>query len=437
MNSTASVSVAVEAVAGARRDISARAARRRLIFVNRYFFPDLSATSQLLSDLVRGLNTTDLEIHVICSRQSYDNPHAQLAKCERLLGADIHRCWSSRFGRGGLAGRAVDYATFLLTASLQLMRRVNPGDVVVALTDPPMLSVLAAAITRLRKAHLVNWLQDVFPEVALALGAVRLPGKAAAVLLGLRNWTLRVAACNVVLGSGMRSFIRARGITAAAVRIIENWADPDGITPLAPERSSLRRSLCSGSRFVVQYSGNMGRAHEHETLLGAALELRLEKDWLFLFVGGGASMQSLRQRAEQIGLQNMCFLPLQRREDLGDSLAAGDVHVTCLLPSLEGLIVPSKLYGILAAGRPVIVIGDADGEQARVVRGARCGSVITCGNSAGLVEELRRMRAEPEWVAEAGRNARYLFERRYTLTSAIQKWRQLLEEVASPVTPIR
>lgn len=401
---------------------------RRLIFINRYFHPDLSATSQLLTELAGGLGN-EFELHVICSRQLYGDAGARLTHRGRYREAQVHRCWSLRFGRDRLLGRAADYLSFALSATMRLSRLARRGDLVVAMTDPPMMSVCAALVAKRRGAVLINWLQDLFPEVAIALEVARLPSWASALLFSARNWTLRVAARNVVLGVNMRRRIRALGIASEALPVIENWADAEALTPRPPQWSSLRRSLKAEGRFVVQYSGNMGRAHEYETLLGAARELREEDGWLFLFVGGGARMQPLRQTAEQEGLQNMRFLPLQPREQLTDSLAAADVHVSCLLPRLEGLIVPSKLYGILAAGRPVIVIGDPDGEQARVVRGARCGSVIACGDSRALVDELRRMRAEPEWLHEAGLNARQLFEQRYTLKAAVGKWREVLEGV--------
>jgi glycosyltransferase involved in cell wall biosynthesis len=402
---------------------------RRLIFVNRYFYPDLSATSQLLTDLVGSLPGDAFELHVICSRQLYDDARARLSSTGRHGEARIHRCWSLRFGRNRLLGRAADYLSFALSATFRLVRLVRRGDVIVAMTDPPMMALCAAVVARLRDAVLVNWLQDVFPEVAIALGVVKPTSWAMALLLRARNWTLRVATRNVVLGFGMGQLIKAKGIASSAVPVIENWADGEALTPRPPQWSNLRRSLNAEGRFVVQYSGNMGRAHEYETLLRAARELRAEEGWLFLFVGGGANMQPLRQKAEQEGLHNMRFLPLQPREQLADSLAAADVHVSCLLPGLEGLIVPSKLYGILAAGRPVIVIGDPDGEQARVVRAAHCGSVIGCGEGAALVDELRRMRAEPEWLQEASLNARHLFEERYTLKAAVHKWRQVLQSI--------
>jgi glycosyltransferase involved in cell wall biosynthesis len=408
---------------------AAARARRRVIFVNRYFFPDVSASSQMLTDLVRSLADESFELHVVCSRQLYGDPAARLPVREHLAGAGIHRCWSARFGRDRLAGRAIDYLSFFVSSTLMLLRLARRDDIIIVMTDPPLMSVCAAAAAKLRGARLINWLQDVFPEVAVVLGAVQLPRWALGALIKARNWSLRVSDKNVVLGARMHRFISRLPIPAGKQQVIENWADAVALTPRPTQWSSLRRDLGSDSQFIIQYSGNMGRAHEYYTLFSAALDLRDERGWLFLFVGGGANMRQLQDKAERCRMHNMRFLPYQPRENLGDSLAAADVHVSCLFPTVEGLIVPSKLYGILAAGRPVIIIGDPDGEQARLVRGAHCGSVIACGDSVGLVNELRRMRSDPDWVRDAGSTARHLFERRYTLEAAARKWRALLERM--------
>jgi glycosyltransferase involved in cell wall biosynthesis len=412
--------------------------RRRLVFVNRYFLPDHSASSQMLTDLARSLSAGDYEIHVICSRQLYADPLARLARAADWEGVQIHRCWSAHFGRDRLLGRGIDYLSFFLSATVAMMKWVRRGDVLVAMTDPPLISICAALVAKTRRATLINWLQDIFPEVATASN-IRMPAWIAAALTWARNWSLRAAHRNVVLGQRMRRVVSRLVVPAAKQQVIENWADALAVIPPAADCSTLRRSLCAGHEFIVQYSGNLGRVHEFQTMLGAAEELRSEAGWLFLFVGGGANMTLLQAEAKRSNLTNMRFLPYQPREALTDSLAAADVHVTCLRPVMEGLVVPSKFYGILAAGRPIIVIGDPDGEQARIVRAEGCGITVACGDSKPLVDELRRMRADPEWMRAAAQRARALFERRYTLQQAARKWAQLLQTTvaidAPKVTP--
>jgi len=213
-----------------------------LIFLNRYFYPDHSATSQMLTDLALGLSTRGHKVRVIASRQCYDAPWKRLPLRETVGSVEVIRVWTSRFGRADLLGRAFDYATFYASAVLALWRLARTDDIVVAKSDPPLLSVIAAPIARWRGARLVNWLQDLFPEVAEAVGLDRrqLPGIVYGALRAVRNWSLRSAAMNVALGNRMAERLTTLGVESCRVRIIQNWADGALIRPVAPERNPLR-----------------------------------------------------------------------------------------------------------------------------------------------------------------------------------------------------
>jgi colanic acid biosynthesis glycosyl transferase WcaI len=398
----------------------------RVIFVNRFFYPDISATSQMLSDLAIRLAQQGVQVHVVCSNQLYDDPNVKLPAEQAVHGIRVHRTWTSRFGRNRLWGRALDYASFYASASLRLIRLVRPGDTVVAKTDPPLISIVVGVIARLRGARLVNWLQDVFPEVASHLGANPLPAWLDRQLKNLRDRSLRVAMTNIVLGSRMREHLERRQIPGDRIRIIENWADGEAVTPKSVAACDLRVQLGIGDRFVVAYSGNLGRAHEFETILAAAAVLRAETGIVFLMIGGGAKMQQLQAAAKDNGVDNFRFLPYQPREQLADSLAAADVHLACLLPQLEGLIVPSKFYGILAAGRPTIFIGDTDGELARIITSTECGFAVAIGDGAALVAAIQRLRADRSAREQMGSRARQLFIDRYTVGRATQQWMEAL-----------
>lgn len=404
----------------------------RVIFVNRYFFPDLSATSQMLSDLAWRLDQQGVEVHVVCCDRLYDDPSRQLPAEERIRGVHVHRARTTHFGRARLLGRAIDYASFYVTASVRLLRLLRRGDTVVAKTDPPLISIVAAAIAKLRGARLVNWLQDVFPEVASHLGANPLPSWLDEQLKRLRDYSLTVAQTNVVLGTRMREHLEARHIPSDRIRIIENWADGDAVIPKTVESSQLRQQLGVAGKFVVGYSGNLGRAHEFETLLSAAERLREEPDIVFLMIGGGAKMEQLRSAVQEKRLPNFRFLPYQPRDLLSDSLAAADVHLACLLPDLEGLIVPSKFYGILAAGRPTVFIGDIDGELARIISTAQCGMAVSVGDSQGLVDAIRRLAADGAARECMGTRARELFIEKYTVSRAARQWLETLQAADSP-----
>jgi len=401
---------------------------KKLIFVNRFYYPDQSATSQMLHDLASGLVRRGFCVHVVCSGQLYDDPDARLPKSELIDGILVHRLRTTRFGRGRIVGRAVDYASFYVTAAVSLWKLVREGDLVVAKTDPPLISLVCALMVHFRHGMLINWQQDVFPEIATLLGANPLPRALDALLRRWRNASMRYATVNVLIGNRMREYFSRIGIPNTQLTVIENWSDATAVMPLSPSASQLRHEQGLNERFVVGYSGNLGRAHEFATLLGAAEILGDTPGIVFLIIGGGARMSALRQAVVDRGLDNFVFLPYQARDRLGDSLAAADVHLASLLPALEGLIVPSKFYGILAAGRPVVFIGDPDGEIAREIRAADCGRVIDVDDSARLACELQNLRDDESMRLAMGQRARNLLTEKYDVRIGINKWAALLNE---------
>lgn len=344
-------------------------------------------------------------------------------------GVQIHRVWTTRFGRMNLAGRALDYVSFYLSAFLTLLIIVRKGDVVVAKTDPPLLSVVGWVAARLKRAKLVNWLQDVFPEVATALGVLKSQTLAGFIKV-LRNISLRGAAMNVVLGERMQAFICSEGIELGRTRIIHNWADGTLVRPVPRESNPLRAEWGLDGKFVVGYSGNMGRAHEFDTIIDAMLQLRDDTDIVFVFIGGGAGRVGLERRVTDLGLTNCVFQPYQPREKLSESLSVPDVHLASLQPQLEGFIVPSKFYGIAAAGRPVIFIGDQDGEVARLVRQCNSGYAVPAGAGKELAKTLADLKMQPDAMKSFGEQARRCLDERYEKNHAVQAWHDVLMTVA-------
>jgi glycosyltransferase involved in cell wall biosynthesis len=398
----------------------------KVVFVNRYFHPDQSATSQLLTDLSRALSRAGFDVHVVCSRQRYDAPHANLPARESVDGVTVRRVWSSRFGRGNLLGRAIDYATFYCSGGFAMLRLLRSGDTLVAKTDPPLLSIVAMAAVRFKGAQLINWLQDIFPEVASVLGANPLPRRLDALLRRIRDRSLLAAQCNVVLGERMRERLLEMGIPRSKIKIIENWAEVDTVPPKAVADSDLRSRQDLSDKFVVGYSGNLGRAHDFATLLEAAAILRDDADVVFLMTGGGAGMTQLAQAVDERQLKNFRFLPYQRRESLADTLAAADVHWVSLMPALEGLIVPSKFYGILAAARPVVFIGDREGEIAREIQACGCGATVGIAQASELARLLTGWKRDPEQCYRMGRRGHQCYQERFGAARAFALWTEML-----------
>lgn len=396
----------------------------KVIFINRYFYPDHSATSQLLTDLAFAFAQRDVEIHVIACRQIYDNPAAKLAADEVIQNVRVHRVWTSRFGRGNLGGRVLDYLTFYVSAFFCLLRLAKKNDTIIAKTDPPLISVVAAIVALTRRAKLINWIQDLFPEVAAALGVKGMKGPVFAVLRALRNWSLKIATVNVVIGELMAQRLCSQGIPSERITVIQNWADGDLIRPIAPEDNPLRQEWGLQDKFVVGYSGNLGRAHEFGTVLDAAENLKPDPRIIFLIIGGGAQLEKIKAETSARGLDNFVFKPYQPRERLAESLSVPDVHLISLKPELEGLIVPSKFYGIAAAGRPAIYIGDGEGEIALILQQNMAGFAVAQSQSQGLANTLNKLINKRSEASQTGINARSSLVNYYSRNIAISKWFQ-------------
>jgi glycosyltransferase involved in cell wall biosynthesis len=403
----------------------------RLIFVNRYFFPDHSATSQILSDLAFHLAAAGRDVHVITGTQIYDDPKASLPDREIINGVNVYRVSSTRFGRGALAGRAIDYLSFYRSVRVRLAAVARAGDFVVAKTDPPLTSVVALTVTRRAGAHLINWLQDIYPETAVELGVPMMRGPVAATLGALRDRTLRAAVATVVAGELMGRKARALGAAAERIHVIPNWCDDEEIAPIAPADNWLRQEWGLAGKFVFGYSGNLGRAHEFETVLAAAERLREDSRFIFLMIGGGNRFDELRKITEERRLSDAFrFMPYQDRALLPYSLGVPDAHWLSLNPTLEGLIVPSKFYGIAAAGKPIVVIADRDGELGQLVQQYRCGFVMTPGDAGALAGALQTMARTPDSVADMGVRARQMLDARFTRRHGLERWRALLDRLA-------
>ena len=381
----------------------------------------------MLSDLAFALAERGGDICVVTSRQTYENPRDNLAAHETHAGVEIFRVATTRFGRFNLPGRALDYLSFYVSSFVMLLRLVRCGDVIVTKTDPPLLSVIAWLVARAKGARLVNWLQDVFPEVAMALGVLTWRPLVDSARW-LRNRSLRGAEMNVVLGECMQDRICQQGVPRDKTMIIHNWADGDLIRPIDAHSNKLRTSWGLKDQFVVGYSGNMGRAHDFDTIIEAMTLLKDDPGIVFLFVGGGAGKEKLEIAINRRGLKNVLFKPYQPRDRLAESLSVPDVHLVSLQPQLEGLIVPSKVYGIAAAGRPVAFVGDSDGEIGRLVSLCGFGFTVSVGEGQELADRLRELVQQRNVLARMGAEGRRCFDEKFSKLQAIRAWRKLLDE---------
>ncbi len=403
----------------------------KIVFINRFFFPDESATSRVISGLAFGLAELGDRVHVVTGRQCHDG--ARLSPgTENLSGVSIYRVWMSSFGCRGLVGRALEYLTFHASALWRIRRLVGPEDIVVACTDPPLLSVTAMLAIVGSRAILVNWILDLFPEAAIELGMLKRRSMGVRTLWRLRDISLRKARWNVVLTSRMAIPLEERGISPSTLTVIHLWSDEEAIRPIDPEYNPLRSKWQLTNKIVVGYSGNFGRVHEFATILDAAERLSDRQEIIFLFIGDGHRRDWIESEISRRRLGNVLMKPLQPRERLADCLGVPDIHLVSLLPHLETCSFPSKLYGILAAGRPTLFVGDLDGETGRILRDGRCGAAIAVGADSELAERIVKLTRSEALRRRMGANARRTFDAAFRREIGVATWHDLLTNASMP-----
>lgn len=424
----------------------------RVVILNQFFYPDHSAASQLMTDLAESLVESGVEVTALAARGRYNGGGRLPAKGEHK-GVRIERAWATGFGKRTRFGRLADYLSFYVSASWKLLRVPRP-DIVLALTMPPLIGFAALVVCRLRGIRLVALVHDLYPDIAVALGVIKKDALLTQLLDRLARFTLRHADRVIVLGDCMRARVFEKlgeksgekisekagdtgsemiGKTGVSrLDVISNWADGEMIQPLGKSDNPFVNEHRLEDKFVVQLSGNLGQVNDFQTVLEAALLLRDRKDIVFLFIGDGGRRGEIELFAAAHQLDNIRLLPYQPRESLRYSLAVGDAHLVTLAAGLAGLCVPSKTYGILAAGRPILYVGDAKSDIARLVKEHRCGALADGGDSEKVAHIIREWAADKARLAEMGSRARALFEGRFDRRRAVAEY---LESFARCLNP--
>lgn len=401
----------------------------RLTILNQFFYPDHSATSQLMTELAQNLCEQGVEVTALASRGRY-NGGETLPLRENYNGVRIERAWATGFGKSTLFGRLADYLTFFFGAFWKLLTMPRQ-DVVMALTTPPLIGLIALIVGRLRGMRFVALMEDLYPDVAIALGALNPDSGLARVLNWLTCQMLRRADRIIVLSDCMLERVIAKiGPEAySRIDIIHNWADGQEIVPLAADEPGYFNrkdwpDLCD--KFVVLFSGNLGMVNEFETVLEAAKHLRANDGIAFVFIGAGAKAAEIRRFAMQHDLTNVRMLPYQPRHSLRHCLASGDALLITLADGLAGLSVPSKTYSSLAAGRPILFVGDQRSSVANLITKNECGVAVASGESERLAATISGLAANRAEQTALGVAARALFDRRFDRQIAVQGYLKTL-----------
>jgi colanic acid biosynthesis glycosyl transferase WcaI len=392
----------------------------RILFLNRSFWPDTDATGVLLRELTEDL-ATEHEVTVICGPANVGTRQRRALRFEQFGAVKVVRTWGRSLSKENLIRRTFGLAIYFLLATIAAMR--ERPDVVVAETDPPLLGLLGAIVKRIRGCRFIYYCQDLYPDVAKASGALKFRPLLSLFSAGNRV-AYRLSDVVVVLGEDMAERLQSRGVPRERIAIIPNWIDcrkvrPDSANPPGGE----------SGEFIVMYAGNLGLAQGLGTVLEAAHLMRDDARVKFVLVGDGARKSSLEHEARARGLDNVEFIGRLHPDAMSEVLAAGNLHLIPLLAGAAGSLVPSKVYGILAAGRPFVAMMEQGAEVARLATEFDIGFVIPPGDPAALVRTIYAGLRDPGRLAQMGRRARHLAEEKYDRHLVTRNFARLLEAV--------
>ena len=399
-----------------------------ILLLNEYYPPDTSATAKMAADVAEALAQRH-KVTVVAGRPSYDPdefyPWA-LLRSRLCNGVRVERVGSTAYPRHQMRRRVSNYLSYLALAVPRALA-IHP-DVVLAMTDPPIAGIAGAFVARLTRCPFVYSICDLYPEMAVA-GNILKPS------MWTRRWekmhrrALKQAAGVIVLGDDMRERIVAKGVTPQRVTVVRSGASLPSTMPDPADSGVLKivDEIRCGFPFVVLHAGNLGFYGAWDNLLGAAELLRNENVG-FVFVGDGANRAALE--ASTSNSSNVRFLPFRSVEQIPHVMMAGDIHVVTIRRGLEGVVVPSKLYSILAAGRPVLAVTSASSDAARIVEESGCGLTANPDDPSAVAAAICELRSDPARLVLMGRRAREAAQK-YARLSELQRFSKVMDQIGS------
>jgi colanic acid biosynthesis glycosyl transferase WcaI len=401
----------------------------RVYVVSELYYPEETSTGYLLTKIAEGIASC-VPVTAICSQPTYSARGTRAPAREHRNGVDVERCAGTTLDKNSLWRRAVNAVTISAALWWRVFRRVRHGDMAIVVTNPPFLPFGVLLACRARGAQCLLLVHDVYPEVLVVAGLTRSSSAIARVARRATRWLYRNVDRIIVLGRDMETLAQRKlGGADDKIVVIPNWADEAEIVPTPKHANPLLAKLGLTDRFVVQYAGNMGRTHGLEMLLAAASRVRDQIHWLF--IGSGAKKAWLEESVARAKLQSVTFLGNLPRHEQPVFLTACDVAIISFVPGMAGVSVPSRMYNIMAAGKPIIAVADAESELALVVSEEQIGWVIPPADVDGLVTLLEELSGNPGLVEERGSRARIVASTKYPRSSAIDNFLGLVRELVA------
>jgi hypothetical protein len=400
----------------------------RVLLLNQAYWPDVAATAQHADDLGQSLVAQGDDATAVASRAIYGEKGSALKRRDSHGGVAIHRVGLQLFGKQGITPRAFDFALFYGAAALRCLT-LKRHDVVVCFTTPPFIALVGVLLRLVKGTKVVYWTMDLYPDVAGAAGLMRREGVLWRALQAIDRFCLRRSDRVVVLGECMRDVVVRKGADPARVTVIPVWSGAEEFPPRARTDNPLRSAWGIGDRFTILYTGNFGIGHDMEAIAGAVEALKDDDRIRWLFIGEGKAKPELERRIAACGARNVVLAGYQPRELLADVLDAGDAHLVSLLPGWQGLLLPSKFFSVLAAGKPVLWIGPDGTECGSILREHACGFEVQPGDAGTLADRIRWLLEHPDQARSMGDRGQRAYRERYCSAEACKQWHRVLSDV--------
>jgi glycosyltransferase involved in cell wall biosynthesis len=404
---------------------------QRILIASELYYPELTSTGYFLTGIAESLASV-YDVSVLCGQPSYWAKGIRAPSHESLNGVDVRRCWATTFDKNQLLFRITNLitisASIFWTALVHLRRR----DIVIAVTNPPLLPYLMMLVCRLRGARFVLLIHDVYPEIFIRLGILT-PQSIPVRLLDIASrWLYNNTDRIIVLGRDMRDLVAEKlNDRRNRVVIATNWGDTETVFPQPLFENLLLNKLNLRGRFVTQYCGNIGSTHGIKDIADAAELLARDTEFHFLLIGWGAKKNWAIHQKQARNLENLIILDPLPQKEFCDGLNACNVAIISFSNGMAGIPVPSRMYNVLAAGKPLLAVCDDDSELAAVVREEEIGWVIPPGRPDLIVSALREAKASPNRLRSMGERARKAAETKYTSRHVLEIYKSLIESMRS------
>jgi glycosyltransferase involved in cell wall biosynthesis len=391
-----------------------------------FYPPDYAATGQLIEELAIHLERLGIPVQVFTGQPGYAFQKASAPLRERSGNLLIQRSRSSRIWHSRIRGKGLSGILFFLRTLLHLFKTARHGKVLLLTTAPPFLPIAGYLLHLCFGIPYVCLLYDLYPDIAVELKVVSAQHGLVRLWHWLNKQVWKKAQSIIVLSPTMKEKVQTHCPEVSdKIAVIHSWADPDWITPLPKQYNYFAHRHNLVNTFTVLYSGNIGRCHDMDTILEAAQ--RLQNDSVqFVFIGEGAKRKDCIAQVKERGLRNCQFLPYQDKQDLPYSLTACDLSLVSVSPGMEGLVAPSKLYGTLAAGRPVAAVCELNSYLRSLIAEAKCGATFKNGDAAGLVQFIRCLAADPSLVKRMGTLGRQYLQAHFTPEKIARQYANVL-----------